>query len=211
MQKLDVRTVACPGPVLALKKALEEGATTVTLLVGDELARSNVTRFATSRGARAAAEALPEGGFTVTVEAAASTLGAVRALADEEVDCEVPAPDPAGAPANGPTVVQITAATMGSGDDELGALLMRSFLKTHLQLEGRPDTLLFYNGAVRLCCAGSVLLDDLRALSAAGVEILACGTCLNYFGLADELAVGRVTDMLEIVTRLHEAGRVVRP
>ncbi len=113
--------------------------------------------------------------------------------------------------ATGPTVVQITAATMGSGDDELGALLLRSFIKTQAELEAMPDAIIFYNGGVRLCCEGSLLLDDLRGLETSGIEIIACGTCLNYFELADQLAVGRVTDMLEIAGRLASAGRVVRP
>jgi len=108
-------------------------------------------------------------------------------------------------------VVQITATTMGSGDDELGALLMRSFVKTQAGLEKKPDAIIFYNAGVKLCCEGSLLLDDIRALEASGIEVIACGTCLNYFELADKLAVGRGTDMLEIAGRLASAGRVVRP
>ncbi len=100
---------------------------------------------------------------------------------------------------------------MGSGDDELGALLLRSFLKTQAQLHERPDRIVFYNGGVKLCCEGSPLLDDLRQLETSGIEIIACGTCLNFFGLADRLAVGRVTDMLEIASTLAAAGRTVRP
>ena len=71
--------------------------------------------------------------------------------------------------------------------------------------------MIFYNAGVKLCCEGSLLLDDIRALEALGIEIIACGTCLNYFELGDQLAVGRVTDMLEIAGRLAAAGRVVRP
>jgi selenium metabolism protein YedF len=111
----------------------------------------------------------------------------------------------------GPTIVQITSETMGVGDDELGGLLMRSFIKTQLQLETPPDALVFYNGGVRLCCRDSLLVDDLEAVAAKGVEIIACGTCLNFFELGDRLAVGRVTDMLEIASVLASAGRVVRP
>ncbi|MDH3816560.1 MAG: sulfurtransferase-like selenium metabolism protein YedF, partial [Acidobacteriota bacterium] len=113
--------------------------------------------------------------------------------------------------ADGPRVVQITAGTMGSGDDELGALLLRSFLKTQAELEQKPDAILFYNDGVKLCCEGSYLLDDLRELEATGVEIIACGTCLNFFELSEQLRVGRVTDMLEIAGRLAEAGSIVRP
>jgi selenium metabolism protein YedF len=100
---------------------------------------------------------------------------------------------------------------MGHGDDELGQLLLRSFLKTQAQLERKPDAIIFYNDGVRLCCEGSLLVDDLKGLEAAGIEIIACGTCLNFFELADSLAVGRVTDMLEIASRLADAGSIVRP
>jgi selenium metabolism protein YedF len=100
---------------------------------------------------------------------------------------------------------------MGSGDDELGALLLRAFLKTLGNVEPKPDIIVCYNGAAALCCEDSPVLEDLRALQAAGVTILACGTCLNFFGLASRLAVGRVTDMLEIVTTLTRASHVIRP
>jgi selenium metabolism protein YedF len=100
---------------------------------------------------------------------------------------------------------------MGTGDDELGGILLRSFVKTQAQLERTADAIIFYNAGVTLCCDGSLLLDDLRSLEQAGVEIIACGTCLNYFELADQLAVGRVTDMLEIASRLAAAGSIVRP
>jgi selenium metabolism protein YedF len=100
---------------------------------------------------------------------------------------------------------------MGRGDDELGQLLMRSYLKTLLQLEEKPALVMFYNTGVRLCCEGSPLLEDLAEFESAGIEIIACGTCLSFFELGDQLAIGRVTDMLEIATRLHEAGRVIRP
>jgi len=206
MKELDVRTLACPGPVLKLRDLLDAGEREIILRVADELSRSNVTRFATSRGARVAAEAPGDGSFVVTITAGDDAAGA-RPGEDQLLLCEVP--DGVGSP--GPRVVQVTAATMGTGDDELGALLMRSFLKTQSQLERKPDAVLFYNDGVKLCCEGSVLLDDLRALEAAGVEIIACGTCLNFFELADRLRVGRVTDMLEIASRLADAGRIVRP
>ena len=83
--------------------------------------------------------------------------------------------------------------------------------KDQAELEQKPDAILFYNDGVKLCCEGSTLLDDLRGLEAAGVEIIACGTCLNFFELADQLRVGRVTDMLEIAGRLADAGTIVRP
>jgi selenium metabolism protein YedF len=100
---------------------------------------------------------------------------------------------------------------MGQGDPALGALLLRGFLKTLRSVGPRPDVMVFYNGGVRLCCEGSTSLEDLAALAEAGVVIIACGTCLNYYGLAERMVVGRVTDMLEIATTLATAEHVLRP
>lgn len=205
MKELDARKLACPQPVIELRKLLESGAERVRILVADGLSRSNVERFARSRGATVAASDAPGGGFALEILAGAGSSSPAPG-GDLGLQCELPSPG------GRPLVVQVTSATMGAGDDELGGLLLRSFLKTQLQLgEERPDTVVFYNAGVRLCCEGSPLLDDLRQLEEAGTEILACGTCLNYFELAPRLRIGRVTDMLEIATRLATAARTVRP
>ena len=206
MKTIDVRDLACPGPVLKLRDLFDEGEREVRFHVADELSRSNVSRFAASRGAEVEVEDPGDGSFLVSVTAG-EDAGEARAGEEELLACEVPE-TVAGA---GPRMVQVTSSTMGAGDDELGALLMRSFLKTQAQLERTPDAIIFYNDGVKLCCEGSLLLDDLRSLEAAGIEIIACGTCLNFFELAKNLRVGRVTDMLEIASRLADAGSIVRP
>ncbi len=205
MKTIDIRDLACPGPVLKLRDLLDGGELEIAMHVADELCRSNVTRFAASRGAEVEVEDPGDGSFVVTITASDD---ASRARAGEEalLVSEVPAIGPVG-----PRVVQVTAGTMGSGDDELGALLLRSFLKTQAELDRKPEAILFYNDGVKLCCEGSLLLEDLRALENAGIEIIACGTCLNFFELGDQLGVGRVTDMLEIASRLADAGSIVRP
>jgi selenium metabolism protein YedF len=208
MREIDARHLACPGPVIELRRLLEAGERTIRILVADELSRTNVTRFATVRGARVVDEPAAGGGFAVSVIAREGDVSA--AGSDEELLCELPQPGP-GSPATGPLVVQLTGTTMGRGDDELGALLLRSFVKTLLQLEQPPQTVICYNSGVTLCCEGSPLLDDLTRLVEAGVELLACGTCLNFLGLTHKLVAGRVTDMLEIATRLTAAARIVRP
>jgi selenium metabolism protein YedF len=207
---LDVRDLACPGPVLKLRELLDAGEREVRFHVADELCRSNVTRFARSRGAEVDVQDGGDGTFFVSVSTPPSSD---RQGPDEAIPiaCELPAET---GPATGPRrpqVVQVTGSTMGTGDDELGALLLRSYLKTQAQLVRAPDAVIFYNSGVRLCCEGSPLLDDLRELEGAGVEIIACGTCLNFFELGKKLAVGRVTDMLEIASRLAGAGSIVRP
>jgi selenium metabolism protein YedF len=204
LKEIDVRDLACPGPVLKLRDLFASGEREIAMHVADELCRSNVTRFAASRNAKVAVEDPGDGSFVVTITAGEDTADA-RSGEEALMVGEAPA---AG---TGPRIVQISAGTMGSGDDELGALLLRSFLKTQIELECKPDAILFYNDGVKLCCEGSYLLDDLQSLADSGVEIIACGTCLNFFELADQLRVGRVTDMLEIAGRLAEAGSIVRP
>lgn len=205
MKEYDVRDLACPGPVLKLRELLENGERQVRFHVADELCRSNVTRFATSRKAGVEVEPMEDGTFFVTINAGVESE---RMLPEEG---ETLSSEHTPAVARGPLVVQITGSTMGTGDDELGALLLRSFLKTQAQLEGMADAIIFYNNGVKLCCEGSLLLEDLRTLEGRGIEIIVCGTCLNFFDLADRLSVGRVTDMLEIASRLAHAGTTVRP
>ena len=102
-------------------------------------------------------------------------------------------------------------AVMGRGSDELGGVLMKGFLFAVSQLPELPRTMLFYNGGASLTCKGSGSLEDLKSLEAQGVEILTCGTCLNFYGLTDQLAVGGVTNMYSIVEKLAGAGKVVKP
>ncbi len=206
MKEFDVRNLACPGPVLKLRKLLEEGEREIQFWVADDLCRSNVTRFAASRNIETAVGVNDDGTFLVTFHVggdAADASGESEPV-DELFEKQVTV-------VTAGRVVQITSDTMGSGDDELGSLLLRSFVKTQAELDVKPTAIIFYNAGVKLCCAGSLLLDDIRTLEASGIEIIACGTCLNYFELGDQLAVGRVTDMLEIAGLLAVAGRVVRP
>jgi selenium metabolism protein YedF len=204
MKELDVRDLACPGPVLKLRDLLAGGERQISMHVADTTCRTNVTRFAQARGAEVAVEEPGDGSFIVTITA--DDESATARSGEEAFLAATPGPA-----SGGPLVVQITAKTMGSGDDELGALLLRSFLKTQIELERPPDAVIFYNEGATLCCTGSPLLDDLRSLEESGIDIIACGTCLNFFGLSDHLEVGRVTDMLEIATLLAEAGTLVRP
>ena len=100
---------------------------------------------------------------------------------------------------------------MGRGDDELGHKLMKAFIFAVTQQEELPSTMLFYNGGAKLTVEGSPVLDDLKGLAEQGVEILTCGTCLDFYGLKEKLAVGGITNMYEIVEIMESAGTIVRP
>ena len=109
------------------------------------------------------------------------------------------------------TVVAIGSDKMGIGAEELGKTLLKAFVFALTQQDQLPKTILFYNSGASLTCEGSPMLEDLKALEAQGVEIMTCGTCLNFYGLTEKLAVGSVTNMYTIVEKLTLAGNVVKP
>lgn len=109
----------------------------------------------------------------------------------------------------GGTVVTLSAEQMGRGDDALGAKLLANFLRTLTGIDPKPDAIVFYNAAVKLLGPGSASLDALRLLDGAGVDLLACVTCLEFFDLTTKIEVGHVSNMREIVQRTLAAAKVV--
>jgi selenium metabolism protein YedF len=107
-------------------------------------------------------------------------------------------------------VVFIESDSIGRGSEELGKVLMRSFLHTLAEAEFKPAKLIMVNSGVKLACEGSEVLEDLHQLSRQGAEILSCGTCLDYFGLKTKLQVGRISNMYEILSSLAQAGKVLK-
>ncbi len=108
-----------------------------------------------------------------------------------------------------PTVVAISSNAMGRGDDELGQVLLRTYLHTLGEVTPRPDTIIFFNSGVTLAVEGSQALDDLRALADQGVQVLLCGTCVGYFDLKEKVAVGEISNMYAISEAMLRAGKVI--
>lgn len=194
---------ACPIPVVKTKQAIASlnGPGQVEVLVDNEIAVQNLTKMAGQKGYAVTSRKEGEGRFAVLLAVGED------ASAPEAEPPELCRPDAR----TGALVVAVTSDVMGGGDDQLGRTLMKGFLYALTQQETLPQTVLFYNGGARLTCQGSPALEDLQSLEAQGVRILTCGTCLNFYGLADQLRVGGVTNMYDIVEILTTAGRVVRP
>ncbi len=108
-------------------------------------------------------------------------------------------------------MVVVSSDRMGEGNDELGKVLMKGFIFAVTQLDTLPKTMLFYNGGATLTAEGSDSLEDLKSLEAQGVEVMTCGTCLDYYGLKEKLQVGTVTNMYSIVETMANAGRIIKP
>jgi selenium metabolism protein YedF len=117
----------------------------------------------------------------------------------------------ASAPTSGGSLVLVVPSELlGRGEhDELGQILMRGFFHTLGEVQPLPDTMIFFNSGVKLVAEGSPVVEDLRALAEEGVEILACGTCLGYYDLKEDVAVGRVSNMYTIAETMVAAGRLV--
>lgn len=109
------------------------------------------------------------------------------------------------------TVVVVSSDRMGEGNDALGKVLIKGFIFAVTQLDELPKTMLFYNGGATLTCEGSDSLEDLKSLEAQGVQIMTCGTCLDYYGLKEKLAVGSVTNMYSIVETMAGASNIIKP
>lgn len=194
----------CPVPVVKATKALKEmrESGTLEVHVDNEIAVQNVLRLASGKNLPAKSEKLAENHFVITL-AVDSPLAQETEAAEEPVCC---IPDQRGS-----TVVAVSSATMGHGNDELGKALMKGFIFALSQLEELPRTILFYNGGAHLTVEGSASLEDLKTMEAQGVEIMTCGTCLDFYGLKDKLAVGTVTNMYSIVETLSKASKVIKP
>lgn len=194
---------ACPIPVVKTLQALRalggaEGV--VETLVDNEVAVQNLTRLGESKGCSVQTEQLGAQEYRVMITAKA---GAELPEQAESV-CTIPARQKN-------VVVAVSADHMGEGSNELGKILLKGFLFALTQQEQLPKTVLFYNGGAAVTCEGSASLEDLKALQAQGVEILTCGTCLNYYGLTEQLRVGEVTNMYVIVEKQAKADLVIRP
>ena len=200
MLKVDARGDACPLPVVKAKKAIAElnGAGEVEVLVDNEIAVQNLTKMAQQKGYVSSAEKLAEREYRVLF-----TVGDAAPEAEEAPVCT---PD-----ARTDTVVVIASDKMGDGAEELGKTLLKAFVFSLTQQDKLPKTMLFYNGGAQLTCEGSPMLEDLKALEAEGVEIMTCGTCLNFYGLTEKLQIGSVTNMYVIAEKMLNAGTVVKP
>jgi selenium metabolism protein YedF len=200
MAIINVLGKPCPIPVIEAKKALRKAAPgeTVGVLVDNDISRQNLEKMAKGLGCPSAFEVQGDGNILVTITAAA------RATADAE-----PAAPPAADFGGRGLVVAIGKHTMGLGDDELGASLIKGFIYSLTELDTPPETLLFFNSGVRLTTEGSNAIGDLKTLEAKGTIIASCGTCLDFYKLKDKLAVGSVTNMYAIASAMAEAAKVI--
>ena len=200
---IDCRGLNCPQPVIKTKEALEEGHCRLEVLVDNEASKGNVTRFARSRGCEVSLSELDDGCYLLTLRADEASGGQDQNFDAASYSCELPL--------STGLVYVISSASMGRGSDELGWALLQTYIQTIKDVEPLPDKILFYNEGVRLVTEESGALDALLSLQRQGVEIFACGTCLDFFKLTSAIKVGRISNMYDIMHAVNSAAKVVSP
>jgi len=195
MKKVDCRGLACPAPVLKTKEALEEiEKGELVVIVDNKASKENVKRFAQKAGCRVRVEE-KDGEFYIHI-----VKGEATAQEEEERR------------EGGKEVAVFIASTYVGEDEELGKILIKGFIKTFINAQPLPRRIILVNTAVKLACRGAdeEILAALKELEGKGVEIICCGTCLNYFNLLDELEVGVASNAYDVVQALVNSDSVVR-
>jgi selenium metabolism protein YedF len=188
---IDCKGLKCPLPVITAKKyfdSIEEGSATV--IVDNEVANSNISKFAQSSGLDYSSE-LKDGLYHINISKSSCACKPM-AFSEEKL------------------VIMIGSDKLGLGDDDLGTLLMKSYLYALSESDRLPADMIFVNGGAKLCVEGSDCLSSLKALSEKGVNILCCGTCLDFYGLKEKLAVGEISNMYTIVEKLNNASNTIK-
>lgn len=198
--QVDARGLECPKPVIKTKQALESIADgQVETIVDNAIAKENVTKFAKSMNCLYDVVELNEE-YRITIfkgQVSGDQLVGDQILGDPKSSIQE-------------TVILVGKNTMGEGSDELGEVLIKGYFYTLTECKPFPKAILFLNSGVLLAVEGSLVLGHLRELEAQGVEVLCCGTCLDYYNLKDKLAVGGVTNMYTIVEKTNNAKNTIR-
>jgi selenium metabolism protein YedF len=200
---IDAKGLTCPEPVILTKKALEQ-QDDVMVIVDDDIAVGNIKRLGAKLG-RAISIEKKEGGIS-HIHISGSVAAGKQPVTEKDTDTP-----PYESCSQNTLAVVISSDRMGRGDDELGYVLIRSFIHTLLTLSPLPDTIIFYNTGVKLAARDSEVIDDLKQLEKAGVSILVCGTCTNYFGISNVLGAGCISNMYDIANTMAGARRLITP
>lgn len=196
-KEIDARGQACPKPVIMTKNELDKmDKGIVVTIVDNEVAVGNVSKLASSLGYEFEVDKKKEDEYHITIVKG-------EAEKEEEEAEEVKKADLDN------LVIVISSNTMGKGSEELGKILIKSFMYTLTETRPYPKTMLFYNSGVYLTCEGSEVVEDLKKLEAEGVEIISCGTCLDYFNIKDKIQVGEISNMYTIYEKMKNASNTV--
>jgi len=185
---IDARGLSCPQPVILTKKIMDEkSGEEIITIVDNTAARENVSKLAASQGYD----------FSVETQGSESHIRMSPRITDngpEVEECR-------------DLVILVKSQHFGQGDENLGEVLMKSWAYTLTEMSGQIQSIIFMNGGVHLTTEGSPILEHLHFLEKEGVQILSCGTCLDFFAKKDRLQVGQVTNMYTAMDLLASGAK----
>ena len=191
MNSIDCRGLKCPQPVINTKKyfdGVEEG--TAEVIVDNEVAKNNIIKLAESSSLKH--EVLEkEGAYYIKITKEKCQCEAMKINSEK-------------------FTIVVSTDKLGVGDDKLGAALMKSYMYALAESDSIPQDMLFLNGGVKLTVEGSEVLESLNKLKERGVAIASCGTCLDFYSLKDQLAIGEITNMYTIIEKMNNADKAIK-
>ena len=203
MKTVDTRGLLCPAPLIKTRQALNEalGGESLQIIIDNSTSLNNIKRFLTDNHLPFV-EKEEKGSWIIIVD-----RGEAITVSDNAEDyCSTAVKS-----AKKNTVVAISSAIMGGGDDELGLKLITSFFKVLPLVQPLPSSIVFYNTGVKLVARNSPVEEYIKELENKGVKIYLCTTCVDYFSLKDKLATGNISDMYQILNILNEADNIIKP
>jgi selenium metabolism protein YedF len=186
MKEIDAKGLACPKPVVLAKKAISSNQE-VLVIVDNQTAASNLTKLGKKMGAEVSVVEESETEFKVMFKKSKSSESKKAGSESEN---------------NGAKIYLISSDTMGDGERELGQILIKGFISTIKELNPLPKRIIFLNSGVKLATTEDIIFY-LKELEEQGVEILLCGTCVDYYELQEEVEVGEISNMFEIADNLN--------
>ena len=199
MKVIDAVGKACPMPVIMAKKEIDGGADEFLITIDNQIAVENLKRLAKSQG------------FEVTVQQKEETYQVIFAKSCEQCEDLLQEYEKEQEQTETKTkyVVFVGKEYIGDGDLTLGRSLMQMFFYTLSQSEDLPKSIVFMNGGVKLPVEEEQCVEHLQVLKEKGVNLLVCGTCLNFYGIAEQLKIGTISNMYDIVSEMQNAGKVI--
>jgi len=199
MKIVDARGKLCPQPVIMTKKEADNGELEITVVVDNETAKSNVLKFGAKLNYTTTTEDKSDGMYVYLNKSDCEDCNVIIAQAHD--DCNSTRKQEKG--------YVFGQDKLGKGSDDLGKILMKGFIYAISEKKPYPNFLIFLNSGVKLTTSGSESLDDLKKLEDAGVKIVSCGTCLDFFEIKDKLEVGIISNMYDIVDIIAESDNAV--
>ncbi|EOL43510.1 sulfurtransferase-like selenium metabolism protein YedF [Enterococcus caccae] len=194
MKKINAIGKPCPIPVIEAKKAIRElnnAEGTIEITVDNEVSVKNIEKMAIGLGLKTTSQKCKNDEFKVEI---------VVQKKDESLNSVA---------SNNELVIAFGRQTMGDGDVDLGAILLKSYIYSLTELDTPPNHLLFFNSGAFLTNQGSNTLKDLQVLLDKGTQISTCGACLDFYRIKETLAIGEITNMYGITEIMAQAKKVI--